>query len=141
MQRFIKDIGNALFIGVLIYIIILVILYFLGRLDGGFSWSMAWTEFYGNMIPSWRFFENRYGDDFQSAKHLLTSLAGHFAISMAGIFVSRFIVFVLIKGWQTPIEFIINERIEEYYASLIIAVVVLAIFHAVHYYKNRLCEV
>ncbi len=146
MRRLIKDIGNALLIGTLIYIIILLILYFMGRFDDGFNLQIAWKEYYNNMIPSlvlyfsnlwvWRFFELKFNDDFQSPKRLLISLAGHFTVSMLGIFVSRAIVSVVIRKMSLS-EFLSNERIEEYYASLLITAVVLAIFHIFHYYKHR----
>lgn len=146
MRQIVKDIGNALLVGTLIYIVILLILYFLGRFDSGFSIEIAWREFYNNMIPSlilyfanlqvWRYFETRFEDDFQSSKRLILSLVGHFFVSIVGIFISRAIVIVWIHNIPMA-KFLANETFDDYYASLIITAVVLAIFHAFYYYKHR----
>lgn len=141
-----KDIGNALLIGTLIYIVIMLILYFLGRFDDGLSLQMAWKEYYQNLIPSfilyfvntlvWRYFQSKYNNEFQSAKLLLLMLTGHLLVSVVGIFISRAIVLVAMNSLPLT-KFLAEERLEEYYPSLIITGVVLAVYHAFYYYKHR----
>lgn len=146
MQKFVKDIGNAVFVGTLIYLVILVILYFTGRFERGFSLQMAWTEYYENMIFSiilylanvnvWRYFASRFGGNFRSAKRLAIGLTGNFVISVIGIFVSRLILKVGLHNVPFT-EFLMNENPAHYYISLIIAAVVLAIFYGFYYYRYR----
>jgi len=146
MQRFIKDIGNAVFVGSLIYIVILVILYFKGSFDDGFTWQIAWREYYENIIFSvflylinvyaWRFFADRFGSNFKSLKRLLVGLASSFMVTVIGIFISRLTIKVLINKIDF-IAFLQNESISEYYSSLIIAAVVIAIFYGFYFYKDR----
>jgi len=146
MQRFIKDIGNATFVGTLIYLVIMLILYFTGRFDDGFSWQMAWREFYENIIFSmflylinvytWRFFDTKYGSNFHSLKRLLIGLSSSFIVTVIGIFLSRILIQVFI--YKTPfLTFLQNEKPSFYYSSLIIAAVVIAVFYGFYYYKHR----
>ncbi len=146
MRRFIKDIGNSLFVGSLIYLAILAILYFTGRFDDGFSWQIAWREYYENIIFSafiyliniytWRLLEQKFGSDFKSVKRLLIGLAGSFVVTIIGVFISRIIVKVGINKIGL-LEFLQNERPDSYYNSLIIAAVVIAVFYVFYYYKHR----
>lgn len=146
MQKFLKDIGSAFLIGILIYIIILVILYVTGRFDDGVTLEKLWREFYFNMIPSillyfsntlvWRYFESKFDGDFRKAKYIALSLLAHFVVSLITILISRIIVFVLILG-QPLFDFLSKESFDNYIISLIITIVVLAIFHVFYYYKYR----
>ena len=47
-----RDIVHAFLIGTLIYLVVLLILFFLGRFDNGFSFQFAWREYYYNLIIS-----------------------------------------------------------------------------------------
>ena len=146
MKKFVRDIGNAVFVGTLIYLVILVILYFTGGFNSGFNIQIAWREYYENMIFSiilylaninvWRFFASRFGHDFRSLKRLAIGLTGNFIISVVGIFLSRLILKVGLHR-VSFIEFLKNENPGHYYVSLIIAAVVLAIFYGFYYYKYR----
>lgn len=146
MRKFVKDIGNAVLVGTLIYLVILVTLYFTGKFDAGFSLQMAWTEYYENMIFSiilylanvnvWRYVASRFGSNFRSARRLAIGLAGNFIISVIGIFVSRVILKVGLHNVPFT-EFLRNENLGHYYISLIIAAIVLAIFYGFYYYRYR----
>lgn len=146
MKQFIKDLGNALLVGSLIYLVIMILLYFTGRFDLGITWQMAWREYYENIIFSaflyfinmytWRFLEQKFGTNFRSAKRLLIGLGGSFVVTIIGIFISRITVKVLINKVDFA-EFLQNESISSYYSSLIITVVVIAVFYAFYYYKYR----
>ena len=146
MRRLLKEVGNALLIGTLIYLIILAILFSLGKFDRGFSFEIAWREYYGNLIPSFilyfsnllvfRFFGSNSEGNFYTTKTLLLNGVAHLVVSILGIFLARGIVLV---GMQdvTLTDFLRKERFEDYYISLIITAVVLAIFYAFYYYKFR----
>ncbi|WP_339706031.1 2TM domain-containing protein [uncultured Kriegella sp.] len=144
MRRFGKDLGNALLVGTLIGMVILVILYFMGEFDGGVNFQILWREYYENMIFSiiiyfsniytWRYFNVLFGDDMSSLKRLLIGVLGNFGASIVAIFVSRMVVGVGIRQIP-PIEFLKNESPGDYYISLIIAMVVVGVFYAFYYYK------
>jgi len=146
MKNIIKEIGNALLIGTLIYLIILVILYSLGKFDSGFSIDIALRQYYHNMIPAvllyfsnlmvFRFLGSNRTGNFYTAKTLFISGLAHFVVSIVGIFIARGIVIVGINGVSIS-KFIGNERFDEYYISLIISAVVLIVFYAFYYYKHR----
>lgn len=146
MRRFIKDIGNALFVGSLIYLVILAILYYNGRFDDGFSWQIAWREYYENIVFSafiylmniyaWRLLEQRFGSNFKSLRRLLIGLAGSFVVTVISVFISRIIVEVWIEN-KGLVAFLQNERPSSYYSSLIIAAVVIGVFYVFYYYKHR----
>lgn len=146
MQRFVKDIVNALFVGSLIYLVIMTILYFTGRFDNGLSWQLAWREYYENIIFSafiylinvyaWRLLEQKFGSNFKSVKRLLIGLAGSFVVTIIGVFISR----IIIKVWINQVgllEFLQNEKPSFYFGSLIIAAVVIGVFYVFYYYKHR----
>lgn len=146
MQRFIKDIGNSLFVGSLIYLVIMAILYFDGRFENGFSWQVAWREYYENIVFSafiyliniyaWRILEQKFGSNFKSPRRLLIGLAGSFVVTIIGVFISR----IIVKVWINKVgllEFLQNEKPSFYYSSLIIAAVVIGVFYVFYYYKHR----
>ncbi|MGB7394956.1 MAG: 2TM domain-containing protein [Pricia sp.] len=146
MRQWIKEVGNALLIGTLIYLIILVILFFSGKLDNGFSLNIAWREYYGNLIPSlilyfanllvFRFFGTDSEGNFYTTKILLQNVIAHFVVSVLGIFLARGVVIVGMQNVPMT-DFLRNERFSEYYVSLFITAVVLVIFYAFYYYKYR----
>jgi len=146
MRKLIKELGNALLIGTLIYLIILVVLFSLGKFDGGFSLEIAWREYYGNLIPSFilyfmnllvfRFVGLNAKSGFYATRTLVISGVAHFVISIVGIFIARAIILVGIQGLSLY-DFLEQERFDDYYTSLIITAVVLAIFYAFYYYKYR----
>jgi sensor histidine kinase YesM len=144
MLQFRKDIGNAALVGTLIYLVIMLILYFTGGFDNGFSWQMAWREYYENIVFSiflyliniytWRFFAEKYGSDFRSLKRVLIGLSSSFVVSLIGIFISRVVIEVLIKN-KPFVTFLQNERPSLYYTSMIIAGTVIAVFYGFYFYK------
>lgn len=145
MRRFLRDILNAILIGTLIYLAILLILYLTGGLSGSFDLERAWREYYKNMIFSiiiyfanvytWRFIDGKLDEDFYKPRRLLIGVAGNFVASVVAIFVSRFLLSVVFE--KTPVsEFLSNENPRNYYISLTIAMIVVAIYHAFYYYKH-----
>lgn len=146
MMRFIKHLGNAVFIGTLIYFIFLAVFFFMGNFDEGFSYQRALREYYGNMIFAvilymvnayWiQFLITKYKNQFYQKWRLLLGVSGNIVLSLAGIFVSRLILRVGIG--KIPIsDFLINEKLEDYKVSLLLAILISAIFYLAWYFKNR----
>ena len=146
MQRFLKHVGNAVFIGTLVYLVFLTIYYFLGNFDEGFDFSRAWKEYYENMIFAVILYAlNAVWIDYLIKKHkfelftlqkFFLSIAGNIALSVVGIFIAKAIL--LMGIYKIPLEkFLERQTFEAYRVSLLIATVVSLIFYAVWYYRNR----
>ncbi|NNK17711.1 MAG: Pr2TM family membrane protein [Maribacter sp.] len=146
MTRFTKHLIRALLIGTVIYFIILAIYFFLGRLDEGFDYQMAWTEYYKNMIFAvilymvnayWiQYLVVTYKHDLFSLKKFTIGISGNILVSILGIFLSRLVLVVFLEKMPL-IEFLTNEKPGYYQSSLIIAIFISLIFYAIWYYKNR----
>jgi len=86
MQRFLKHLGKAFFIGTLIYLVFLLIYYFSGRFDKGFDFARAWEEYYTNMIFSvilyminafwFQFILINYKEELFTVKRFFISISG-----------------------------------------------------------------
>lgn len=146
MIRFIKHIGNALFIGTLIYFMFLAVFFFMGKFDAGFTYQRALEEYYGNLIFSvilyivnayWiQFLLFKFKNQFYRIKRLLIGISGNILLSMAGIFLSRLILVVGIE--KMPIsDFLNSEKLEYYKFSLLLAILISAIFYLAWYFKYR----
>ncbi len=146
MQRLKKDLFNAILIGVLVYLIFLAIYYYNGSFAEGFDRSILWNQFWQNMIFSvilymvnavwFQYLIKHYKQDLFTLKRFSIGIAGNVILSLLGVFVSRFIV--IVGYYQKPVaDFLMEERIEEYWISTLIALVVSLIFYAVWYYKHR----
>jgi hypothetical protein len=146
MTKFIKHLIRALLIGTVIYFIILAIYFFLGRLDEGFDYQIAWTEYYKNMIFAiilymvnayWiQYLVITYKHDLFTLKRFTIGISGNILVSILGIFLSRFVLVVVLEKMPL-IEFLTNERPGYYQSSLIIAIIISLIFYAIWYYKYR----
>lgn len=146
MTRFFRHLIRAILIGTVIYFIILAIYFLMGRLDAGFDFQMAWTEYYRNMIFAlilymvnayWiQYLIVNYRHDLFSLKRFTIGISGNILVSIVGIFLSRI---VLVVGFDnTPLlTFLSNEKPGYYQSSLIIAVFISLIFYAIWYYKYR----
>lgn len=145
MRRFFSDILKAVFLGTIIYFVILLILFLTGSFADGFSLQRAWEEYYKNMIFSviiyminvyaWRFVSQKFGDDFLNLRRLIIGISVNFIASIFAIFLSRLILNVGLDKMSLT-EFLLNERPNDYYVSLIIAMVVVVVFYAFYFYKH-----
>jgi sensor histidine kinase YesM len=145
MQRFKRHLVRAVVIGTLIYFVVIAILYFMGEFQGGFNLSIAWREYYENMIFSvilyfvnayWiQYLLIRYRQDLFTAKRFFIGFSGNVVFSVLGIFLSRFILFVFVYNRSVQ-DFLRKEQVNYYTSSLIIAITVSLIFYAIWYYKH-----
>ena len=145
-MRFIKHLGNAVFIGTLIYFVFLAVFFFMGKFDGGFSYQRALEEYYGNMIFAvilymvnayWiQFLLDKYKNQFYRGKLFLMGISGNIFLSLAGIFISRLILRVGLE--KMPIsDFLNGEKPEYYKVSLFLAVLISLVFYLAWYFKYR----
>src|SRR5690554_275292 len=146
MLRLIKHIGSALFVGTLIYFVLLAVFFFTGRFDDGFSYARALKEYYGSLIVSvilylinayWiQFLIVKYKSVLHTKKFFLIGISGNIVLSLIGIFVSRLILRVGIE--KRPLtEFLQGEKMEYYQIALLIAIAISIVFYAAWYFKYR----
>jgi len=146
MIRFIKHLGNALFIGTLLYFVFLAVFFFMGEFDGGFSVDRAFKEYYANLIFAvilymvnayWiQFLIVKYKHQMYRGKRLLFAISGNIVFSLAGIFLSRLILRVGI-GKMSISDFLANEEPGQYKVSLLLAILITALFYLAWYFKYR----
>ena len=144
-SRFLKHLRDAWIVGTAIYLIIIAVLYFTGVYPNGLSWEEAWREYYEGMIFSiilylinafWlQHLLIKFGYNLFTAKHFLFGISGTIGLSLIGIFISRLILFVLIRQ-QSFSVFIVNQKFDQYRIPLLISAVVALIFYAFWYYKR-----
>lgn len=141
-MKIFKEIGKAFFVGSVIFLVIGVIQYLNGWQIN--SVKELLFEFIKNQLYSvslymanalfFYYIMQHYKGSWFKFKNLLHAMLGSVVISLATIFLLRFLVAVIFKG--IPIsEFFENERLVFYYVSLVISVVVTGIFYAVYYYR------
>ncbi|MDX1364455.1 histidine kinase [Arenibacter latericius] len=146
MNRFLKHLGNAIFIGTLIYFVFLAIFFFMGRFDEGFSYDRALQEYYRNMIYSLiLYMVNAYWMQYLIVKHkkhilakrpMLVGITGNIILSLIGIFISRFILKVGLDNMALS-DFLRGERLEYYKVSMLIAIIISIIFYVAWHFKYK----
>ncbi len=137
-----KEIGKAFFVGSIIFIVIGVIQFLNGwQINSGKELLVMFlkNQLYSvslYMANAFFFFYiiQHYKGTWFHYRNLLRAMLGSVGISLATIFLLRFVVAVFFQGVSLN-EFIENERLVFYTVSLIISVVVTAIFYIVYYYR------
>lgn len=142
-MNILKEIGKAFFIGILIFIIIGLIQYVNGwRITSGLQ---IVKMFVVNQIYSvslyminavyFNYLLTSHKEKLFNKSHWIKGFVGAVLLTVAGIFMLRFIEHVFIDGIAVE-TFLKGESIGFYYVSFIISVVVTAIFYAFYYYRN-----
>lgn len=145
IQYLFKSIITGLIVSFVIFMISVSIEYFFGRiikLDAKLAKEIGYYAIYGvtlTMINGSYFdFINK---KFDWSKHqkiakyrLLIGAAGSVILTLIGIFFIRVFIKVLLEG-NTFDVFIQNEKIANYYVSLIITIIVSLVFHTIFFYK------
>jgi len=138
--------GNAILIGTLVYIVVLVIIYFVRDSTDGFDFAEAWEEYYSNMIFAvilygvnalwFEYLGKKYSNQIFTPKLFTLAISGNIVLSLIGIFISK--VILLIGIYKIPWEdFWARQTLMNYRFSMLIAMVVSLVFYGVWYYKNR----
>ena len=145
MRRLKKHLAGSVFVGTLIFLVILIMYYFSGRFVAGFDYSKLWVEYYENMIFAiilyminayWlQYLLIRHKAQIFTAKIFAIAIAGNVGLSLIGVFVSRLILKVIIRK-NGLAEFLANEGPDGYSSSMIISLVVALLFYGVWFYKH-----
>lgn len=146
MRKLAKHIGNALFIGVLISVILITILYFNGTFKGEFGFYDIWKEVRNNMLFSiilyatntvwYDYYLRNYKKTLFTLKGIAIALLGHVVFTFIGVFIARIILYMGFYDYSFS-DFWVQESLDEYGLAMIIGVVVTSIFYVVLYYKQR----
>lgn len=143
-MRILREIGKALVLGLIIFIVIGVIRYMNGVVitDGKelltlFLLNQLYSVvlYMGNVIFIW-YLIKKYKIELFQFKNLIKAISGAVVISLGCIFLLRVFVKVGIYG-NDFLDMLRGERIQFYYSSLIIAMVVTSIFYIFYYYKYK----
>lgn len=143
-MRILKDIGKAFFVGTLVFIVIGIIEYLNGyTYDNGRDLLIGflYNQLYSVVIYMvnahyFGFLLKQFPNQVFKAKNLLKGLFGGILITIISLFAIRVFTEVILEG-KSFSEFIASEKIQYYYISFAISVVVTAIFYAVYYYRNK----
>ncbi|WP_291865198.1 2TM domain-containing protein [Maribacter sp.] len=146
MQRFLKHLVRAFFIGTIIYIAFMAIYYFSGDLGSQFNIEKAWLKYWQNMIFSViLYFSNAYWIEYVlrsyksrlfTIKKFATVITGNIVFSILGIFLSKLILAVFVYE-MSFLDFLNEQSINSYKISMLISTAIALIFYAIWFYKYR----
>ncbi|WAC03210.1 histidine kinase [Lacinutrix neustonica] len=144
MLAFFKDLGRAFSIGVLIFLIIGIIIYFTGS-EIEFNEKLLETFIYNQIYSVVLYMSNayvfrllvaRYKSDFYKLKNIIFASFFSVLISVFAIFLLRLVAKVFI--YNQPFRlFISSESVLNYWFSLTISITVTAIFYIAYYQKHK----
>ncbi len=148
MKQFRKHLLWSFIVGVSIFLVLLVIYYFSGQFNNGFTYMRAWRMFYQNMLFTvilyivnmyWFLYaRSKYKESLFTIKRFLLLIFGNVIVSIIGIFIARIILLVGI--YKIPFkEYIEGEpdHLDDFLLSLLISIVVTLILHLIWYYKRK----
>jgi hypothetical protein len=142
MKLFFKELGKALTLGALIFIVLGIIQYMNGvRITDGTQLliNFGYNQLYSVVLYMANamfiiYLLKRYKGELFKTHNLSKGILGGIAITVASLFFLRFFTEMIIEG-ESLAEFIAGESVQYYYISFIISAVVTSIFYAVHYYR------
>ncbi|MDP2685957.1 MAG: 2TM domain-containing protein [Aequorivita sp.] len=143
-MRILKDLGKAFFVGTLVFIILGLIQY-----ANGFVFSdgreiliaFLYNQLYSVVLYLvnayyFGFLLKKFPNQVFKTKNLMKGLLGGSLVTLISLFAIRAFTEVIIDK-RFFSEFIVTEKIQYYYISFIISVVVTTIFYAVYFYRNK----
>lgn len=144
MNRIIKDFLKAFIIGMIIFLLLNIL-----RYVNGLSISLnttMWKFFFYNQLYAvllylvnalyFGFLLNQFPNGVFKFKNLFKGVLGGLAVTILTLFLIRILIEVVLEGNSLSF-FFENEKLEYYYISLSISVLVTLIFYAVYYYKHK----
>ncbi len=151
MLNLFKEIGKAFFIGSIVFIIIGLIQY-----NNGYTYSngmdllisFAYNQLYSVVLylANGYFFKyvlKNFKDTFFTLKTVFILIIGVIGVTMVSVFFIR-ITHEVIFGNETLNEFVVSERPQDYYITVLIAIFVslaiLAFFYYKHLQENKVKE-
>lgn len=144
MKRILKDFIKAFIIGLIIFIILNILRYANG-LSVTINTTMLKFFFYNQFYSValylinamyFGFLLKQFPDSVFRLKNLVKGVFGGLLVTLLGLFVIRIIIEVVFEGNAFSV-FLENEKIQFYYLSFAISIIVTSIFYAVYYYKHN----
>lgn len=144
MKRVLKDFAKAFFVGIIVFLLLNILRYVNG-LSVSVNTTMLKFFFYNQLYAVllymvnalyFGFLLNQFPDAVFKLKNLFKGVLGGLAVTIFTLFIIRILIEVVFEGKSISL-FFENEKIEYYYISLSISVLVTLIFYAVYYYKNK----
>lgn len=137
-----KEIGKALFVGVVIFLVVGVIQYLNGNtVDSGlelliqFAYNQLYTlVLYMSNAYFFYYLMRRFKGQLFKPRHLGIGIAGSVVISLLAIFLLRIITEVGFYG-EPLMQHLAGEQPKFYLVSFLISMVVTIIFYIVYYYR------
>ena len=144
MRYFIKHIIRAFFVGIAVFIVMLLIQYAnLNRFPNAkqLLFWFVYNQFYDVTLYLvnayyFRFLLQLFPNEVFKSKNLFKGAAGGVVLTVISLFFIRLITETLIGG-KSISSFFADESIEYYYVSFLISAVISAIFYFVYYYQNK----
>lgn len=144
MIKILKELRRAFFIGTLIFLIIGIIEFFSGtgvytgpELLRDFMYNQLYAvSLYMANMPFFYYMIRKYGTTLFNFKNLLLAFLGNIGLTLLALFFINLVISVVVWG-RTVTFFLQNQSVDQYYLSLIISIVVTAVFYAFYYYKFR----
>ncbi len=142
MNRAIKELGRAFFIGVIVFIVLSIIRYFNGiTIKDPNDWIrlFVYNQVYAMVFYMANFFFfmymlRRFKESFFKFKTLVRIFFGIIGVTLLCITVLRFIQEVYIDG-ESLQEFMAGEKAEYYYMVVIISLLISTIFFIIYYFR------
>ena len=142
MNRILRELGKAFFIGVIVFIVLWIIRYFNGIVITNpkqllliFAYNQVYAVvFYMANFFFFRYMLRRFKESFFTIKNLARVIFGVIGVTLFCIIILRFVQEIYIEGENLK-EFISGEKAEYYYIVLIISVLVSSVFLIIFYYR------
>lgn len=143
MRPFVKDLIRAFFIGVIIFIFGYFINYFNGYSPVSvkeFLLAFAYTQLYSIILffinaHYFRFLLKVFRGKLFTLKNLTIGAIGGVLLTIAAIFLIRFLIVTLIEG-ETVGKFLNDEQPAAYGLYILMSIIISAVFYIIYYYKN-----
>lgn len=143
-MNFLKHFFKAFFVGVLVFIVLLIIQYFNGHTFSNFRQATIWFAYNQLYAVSlylvnayyFQFLLSRFSNEVFKPRNLLIGSFGGVILTVFTMFLIRVFTETLIEGRSLE-DFVSNEHLGNYYIGFITSIVVTAIFYTVYYYKNK----
>lgn len=143
-MNFSQGILRAFLLGTAVFLMLVIIQYANGYAFSNVREVAVWF-LYNQIYAMTLYFVNayyfrlllkRFGPHTFKIKNLLKGALGGVALTILALFLIRILTETLIEGASLS-SFFVEERIQNYYVSFVISVVITAVFYGVYYYQNK----
>ncbi|WP_397363181.1 2TM domain-containing protein [Olleya sp. R77988] len=146
MSKFYKELAKAFAVGVLVFLIRYIVMYFIGstiKADFNMLMDFVYNQMYAIVLHlSNAYFVSymiqKYKSDLFKLKNLILAAVSSIVISVIAIFFLRLTIKVLIYGMPLS-EFLQSDKLTYYWFSVTIAITVTACYY-IYYYLRHLQE-